>query len=201
VELSPHKIRNAIMENTFKTDIADSLQKPATKLASARGLHLLRINVRGSASTPVIEVLLDGERLVTIEDCADVSKELDAMIESEKLVKGNYRLDVMSPGIDEPLVENWQFQRNLGRLVEAHYQDAGEHHTLHGHLRSYTASEIGIEPIHIHSHKPAKPKTVTTEDGPIALKRDEQLYDDPVALVKIERKHLTKVTVQPDFRK
>ena len=53
------------MENTFKSDIAESLEKPATKLFKAveskESLHLLRINVRGSASTPVIEVLLDGD--------------------------------------------------------------------------------------------------------------------------------------------
>jgi ribosome maturation factor RimP len=189
------------MENTFKSDIATSLEKPATKLAKARGLHLLRINVRGSASTPVIEVLLDGDRLVSIDDCTDISHELTSLIDSEKLVKGNYRLDVMSPGIDEPLVEDWQFQRNIGRLVEVHYQDAGEHHTLHGHLCAFDAKEIAIKPIHIHSRIPAKPKIVTTEDGPVELQRDEQLYDDPVEVVDIDRKHLKKVVVQPDFGK
>ncbi len=189
------------MENTFKSDIAESLEKPASKLAKSQGLHLLRINVRGAASTPVIEVLLDGDRLVTIEDCANVSKELDSLIESEKLVKGNYRLDVMSPGIDEPLVEDYQLKRNVGRLVEVHYQDAGEHHTLHGHLCAFDASEIAIKPIHVRSAKPVKPRTVATEDGLVELQRDEQLYDDPVAVVDIERKHVTKVVVQPDFGK
>ncbi len=187
------------MENTFKAAIADSLEKPASRLANVRGLNLLRINVRGSASSPVIEVLLDGERLVTIEDCTSVSQELTALIDTEKLVRGNYRLDVMSPGIDEPLVEDWQFQRNLGRLVEVHYQDAGEHHTLHGHLRAYTTQEIGIEPIHVRSAKAIQARTVATEDGLVELQRDEQLYRDPVELVKIERKHVTKVVVQPEF--
>ncbi len=187
------------MENTFKAEIEHSLQEPASTLAKVRGLHLLRINVRGSASTPVIEVLLDGERLVSIDDCATVSNELSTLIDSDKLIKGNYRLDVMSPGIDEPLVEDYQFKRNIGRLVEAHYHDAGEHHTLHGHLRAYDSKEIGIDPIHVHSRTSTKPKTAETEEGRVALKRDEQLYDDPVALVKIERKHLSKVVVQPDF--
>lgn len=63
------------MENTFKAEIEHSLQEPASTLAKVRGLHLLRINVRGSASTPVIEVLLDGERLVSIDDCATVSND------------------------------------------------------------------------------------------------------------------------------
>jgi ribosome maturation factor RimP len=187
------------MENTFKSDITDSLQKPASKLAKARGLHLLRINVRGTASTPVIEVLLDGERLVSIDDCESVSHDLSSMIDTEKLIKGNYRLDVMSPGVDEPLVEDWQFQRNIGRLVEVHYQDSGEHHTLHGHLCAFDGSEIAIKPIHLHAGKPSKPKKVATEDGPVELQRDEQLYDDPVQLVDIERKHVKKVVVQPEF--
>jgi ribosome maturation factor RimP len=189
------------MENTFKTAIAETLEKPASKLAKTRGLHLLRINVRGSASTPVIEVLLDGDRLVSIEDCAIVSTGLDSLIESEKLVRGNYRLDVMSPGIDEPLVEDYQFQRNLGRSVEAHYQDAGEHHTLHGHLRTCDVNTVGIEPIHVRSAKPVRPRTVATDDGLVEIQRDEQLYNDPVQLVMIERKHLMKVIVQPDFGK
>jgi ribosome maturation factor RimP len=189
------------MENTFKSEIADSLQKPASKLAKTRGLHLLRINVRGAASTPVIEVLLDGERLVSIDDCAEVSSELSALIDSEKLVKGNYRLDVMSPGIDEPLVEDWQFARNIGRLVEVHYQDDGEHHTLHGHLCAYDPKEIAIRPLHIHTRKLSKARTVKTEDGPVELQRDEQLYDDQVELVDIDRKHVKKVVVQPEFGK
>ncbi len=187
------------MENTFKSDIAESLEKPATKLAHARELNLLRINVRGSASTPVIEVLLDGERLVTIEDCTSVSHELTTLIDAEKLVKGNYRLDVMSPGIDEPLVEDYQFKRNIGRLVEVHYQDSGEHHTLHGHLRTFDAKEVCVQPIHVRSAKAVRPRTVATEDGLVELQRDEQLYDDPVQLVDIERKHLKKVVVQPEF--
>jgi ribosome maturation factor RimP len=189
------------MENTFKAAIADSLEKPASRLANVRGLNLLRINVRGTSSSPVIEVLLDGERLVTIEDCSSVSQELSSLIDAEKLVRGNYRLDVMSPGIDEPLAHDWQFQRNLGRLVEVHYQEDGGHHTLHGHLRAYTTQEIGIEPIHVHSAKAIQTRTLATEEGLVELQRDEQLYTDPVELVKIERKHVTKVVVQPDFGK
>ncbi|HEY3876660.1 MAG TPA: hypothetical protein VGM92_14380 [Candidatus Kapabacteria bacterium] len=187
------------MENTFKNDILDSLEKPAGALAQERGLNLLRINVRGTGSAPVIEVLLDGERLVSIDDCEFVSKGLDASIEAGTLVKGNYRLDVMSPGIDEPLVQDWQFQRNLGRLVEVQYRDGGEHHTLHGHLRNYTIEEIGIEPIHLKSNKPKK-KAVTSEGETVTLERDEQLYERDVELVKIARKHLVSAVVQPNFR-
>ena len=189
------------MENTFKTKITDILDKPAEKLASARGLHVLRIQVRGTESIPVIELLLDGDRLVSIDDCESVSRDLTTLIDDGSLVKGNYRLDVMSPGLEEPIVQDWQFHRSVGHLVEAHYEDHGEHHTVHGHLCAYSAKEIEIVPIHVKANKPTHPKAVITDEGPVTLQTDEQLYVAPVALVKIERKHLKKVMAQPEFGK
>lgn len=187
------------MTTNFKTTIAESLEPTARRLTSERGLHLLRIQVRGTDSNPVIELLLNGARAITIEDCETVSKSLSLEIDTEKLIKGNYRLDVMSPGMEEPMVENWQFERNLGRLIEAQYKESDEHHSLHGHLRSFNDKEISIEPVHVKTPKVDKHKMVVTDSGPVAFEKDEQLYNAPVELVTIERKHLTKVVAQPEW--
>ncbi len=186
------------MATTFKEKIASTLHIKASELARERGLHLLRIDVRGTEQNPVIEVLLDGDRLVAVDDCEIVSRDLAVAIEADKLVKGNYRLDVMSPGVEEPLVHDWQFTRSIGRLVEVHYRDGGDHHTLHGHLRESSQKEIAIEPIHLKGIRPPT-RTALTEDGPVKLEADEQLYEKPVAIVKIDRAHLTKVVVQPEM--
>ncbi|MDP4199011.1 MAG: hypothetical protein Q8922_13160 [Bacteroidota bacterium] len=186
------------MATTFKEKIADTLNAKAGHLARERGLHLLRIEVRGTEQNPVIEVLLDGDRLVAISDCETVSKELATIIDAERLVKGNYRLDVMSPGIEEPLVYDWQFARSIGHLVEVHYRDGDDHHTLHGHLRESSSKEIAIEPIHLKGTRSAA-RTAVTDEGPVELKADEQLYEKPVQIVKIQRGHLTKVVVQPEM--
>src|ERR1035437_7579698 len=78
------------MATTFKEKIASALNAKASELARERGLHLLRIDVRGTEQNPVIEVLLDGDRLVAVADCEIVSRDLAAVIEADKLVKGNY---------------------------------------------------------------------------------------------------------------
>lgn len=187
------------MANNFKTTISEALDAPARQLASQRGLHILRIQVRGTESNPVIEILLDGPRNINIDDCETVSKALSNEVDSTKLIKGNYRLDVMSPGLEEPLVEDWQFERNVGRLIEAQYSEDGEHHSLHGHLRNYSEREISIEPVHVKKPKIDKHNMVTTDSGPIAFEKDEQLYNAPVELVAIERKYLIKVIVQPEW--
>jgi ribosome maturation factor RimP len=189
------------MENTFKNPIVKALEPYATKFAQDRGLYLLRVEVRGTEFNPVIEVVLDGDRSIMIDDCEAVSKDLNIAIEAGKLVRGNFRLDVLSPGTDEPLIYDWQFERNLGRLIEAHYQDAEETHTLHGHLREYNEKEIAVEPIHVKAKKPPIAKTIVTEEGPVVLQTDEQLYNKPVELVKIDRANLTKVIVQTEIRR
>ena len=187
------------MANNFKTTIAETLAPHARKLATARKLQLLRIEVRGTESNPVIELLLDGARPITIDDCETVSKELSSQIDTGKLIKGNYRLDVMSPGIDEPIVEDWQFERNLGRLVEVQYKEIDIHHSLHGHLRSYNDSDISLEPVHVKKPKFDKRKMVITDGGPVAFEQDEQLYNAPVELVSIPRTQLIKVIAQPEW--
>lgn len=184
----------------FQDKIVSTLTAKASELAEKQKLHLLRIQVRGAEHTPVVEVLLDGDRLVTVDDCANVSRDLTEWIDEGQLVKGNYRLDVMSPGVEEPLVHDWQFTRSVGRLIEVQYQDGEEHHTLHGHLRQSSPKEISLEPIHIAGSRKHS-KTVVTEDGAIELERDEQIYDKPVELVKIDRSHITKVIVQPELRR
>ena len=178
------------METMFKNLIVETLKPYAAKFAQDRGLYLLRVEVRGTEFSPVIEVILDGDRSVTIDDCEAVSKDLHVAIEAGRLVRGNFRLDVLSPGTDEPLVHDWQFERNLGRLVEVHYQDAEETHTLHGHLREYSQKEIAIEPIHVKVPKPPVARAIATKEGPVILQADEQLYEN-----------LTRVVVQTEIGK
>jgi ribosome maturation factor RimP len=188
------------MDKPFKSRITSTLSPLAQGFADPLGLVILRIDVRGTEQQPVIEVVLDGDRAVQLEDCEKVSKSLHDAVDTGNLVKGNYRLDVLSPGIDEPIMEDFQLKRNIGRLVEVQYRDGEEHHTLHGRLRDFSEKEVVIQPIHPKgSTKPSK--SVVTDAGEVKLETDEQIYDDPVELVKIERQHIAKLVAQVEFGK
>ena len=104
-----------------------SLTKFAESASAERGLEALHINVRGTRSRPIIEIVLDGVKDVQVADCEYVSRSvqvnLDAMFNQEV----NYRLDVTSPGTDEPLNHDYQFTRNIGRNVEIILQDDTKH--------------------------------------------------------------------------
>ncbi len=186
------------MEKDFKHDITLHLQPFAEAAATKRSLNLLRITVRGSQHNPVIEVTIDGARLVSIEDCETISRELHDAIESKGKISENFRLDVMSPGLEEPIVEDWQFEKSLNRLVEIHYRDQGETHTVHGKLREFTKEHISFEPL-LKAGKAVKKVVMQVIPEPLEIQADEQVYDESVALVLIARSEIEKLAALPDF--
>lgn len=131
------------MANVLDTHIHDSLAAQTDKAAAERGLVILRVIVRGTKSRPVIEIILDGSRLVAVEDCEAVSKSTADFLDELPGMSKEYRLDVLSPGTDEPLLHPYQFQRSIGRLVEITL--SGNSEVIKGYLRSVSDSAITVE--------------------------------------------------------
>jgi ribosome maturation factor RimP len=56
---------------------------------------------------------------VTLDDCADVSRQLSDVLDSNDAVPGRYNLEVSSPGIERPLATLEDFRRFTGFLAKA----------------------------------------------------------------------------------
>ena len=190
------------MEKDFRSEIAELLEEPAAKAAAAEGLVPLHIHVRGTQHNPVIEVILDGTRLVTIEDCSQVSRSLHEYLETTLSISKNFRLDVLSPGLEEPIVHDWQFKRNIGRLVEIHHAVGGESVMIHGRLCDYSHELVGLAPV-----QPKNPRSTNKAEA-LSKKaggsndligEDEQNYEPIVAEVMVPRAEILKMTVVPEF--
>jgi len=65
-----------------------------------------------------LRLFIDKEGGVTLDDCADVSREIDALLEVEEMVDTAYRLEVSSPGLDRPLKKPEDYERFKGRQVK-----------------------------------------------------------------------------------
>jgi len=55
---------------------------------------------------------------VVIEDCSAVSRQISALIDVEDPIRGQFNLEVSSPGLDRPLRRLQDFQRFTGSLVK-----------------------------------------------------------------------------------
>ncbi|MEO8618923.1 MAG: ribosome maturation protein RimP [Sphingomicrobium sp.] len=95
------------------TNAIARLIDPAVK---AQGFELVRVAMIGGASDPTLQVMAErpDTRQLTIDDCADLSRAISDLIDSEEEagrdpIDGTYRLEVSSPGIDRPLTRRQDF--------------------------------------------------------------------------------------------
>lgn len=65
----------------------------------------------------IFRVYIDHEQGITIDDCSDVSHQLSGVLDVEDPIKGNYNLEVSSPGMDRPLFEAAHYDRFIGHEV------------------------------------------------------------------------------------
>jgi ribosome maturation factor RimP len=92
-----------------------------------------------------LRFFIDKEGGVTLDDCADASREMGALLEVENLVRTAYRLEVSSPGIDRPLKKIEDFVRFSGKLVKIK-TFAGLDPDQRGHNRkTFVGMLLGVE--------------------------------------------------------
>ncbi|MCX6331129.1 MAG: ribosome maturation factor [Bacteroidetes bacterium] len=90
-----------------------------------------------------IKVFLDGDKGLPIERCTFFNRKLYKAIEEEAwFPEGDFSLEVSSPGVDEPLILNRQYQKNIGRKVMVTLNDASE---KIGQLMTVSETEIVLE--------------------------------------------------------
>jgi len=80
------------------------------------GYGVVRVHLSGG-QRPTLQVMmerLDG-RGISLDDCAEVSRALSALLDVEDPIAGAYALEVSSPGIDRPLTRPADFERFAGR--------------------------------------------------------------------------------------
>jgi ribosome maturation factor RimP len=65
-----------------------------------------------------LNVLLDGDKGISIDICAEISRKLGAWLDEQNLIENAYNLEVSSPGVDLPLQFMRQYPQHIGRTLE-----------------------------------------------------------------------------------
>jgi len=100
------------LDNKLKDIVGPSL--------NGLGYELVRLRLKGSEGQRVLQVMIDrsDEGPVSVEDCAQASRQLSALLDVEDPIGGKYSLEVSSPGIARPLIKERDFERFLGFLAK-----------------------------------------------------------------------------------
>jgi ribosome maturation factor RimP len=90
----------------------------AERILESFGMELVDIEYKREGRQMVLRIFIDKAGGVTLDNCADISRELSAVLDVEDIVPVNYNLEVSSPGLNRPLKKDSDYKRYIGRLVK-----------------------------------------------------------------------------------
>ena len=145
----------------------------------ALGFEVVELEWAGSKSRPILRLRVDradskpGDG-VTVDDCARVSRALEAWLDEDSDVPERYVIEVSSPGIERPLTRPRDWSRFQGQrvLVEGKVSLLGDERRVEGELLGPVEGEGGGE-----------------EAVRVRIRTDEG-HDVLVSLHEIKRAHL-----------
>ena len=107
---------------------------------AAAGMDLESVRVTAAGKRRLLRVVVDSDRGVSLDDAADISREISALLDASTVMgEVPYTLEVSSPGVDRPLTEPRHWRRAARRLVKVKVAGEG---TITG--RVLAAGDSGV---------------------------------------------------------
>jgi len=100
--------------------ILSELRRMAEEVTSREGCYLYDIEFVGGQGGRILRVTIDKEGAggASIEDCSNVSKGLNLLLDVEDVIPGGaYSLEVSSPGLERALKEPRHFEKAVGKQI------------------------------------------------------------------------------------
>jgi ribosome maturation factor RimP len=94
------------------------VQEKAVKIAAPivdnMGLNLVDVEFSRQGKDQVLSLYLDRNGGITVDELQEASRSVETALEIDEVVRGKYRLEVSSPGIDRPWKRRSDFEKNIG---------------------------------------------------------------------------------------
>jgi ribosome maturation factor RimP len=104
-------------------DVAAKIKELAGSALQEPGHFIVDVLFNERQRPARLMVIVDGDNGVTIDQCADLSRKLSAMLDEQNVLDYAYVLEVSTPGLDHPLKLKRQYFKNVGRQFKVHLKD------------------------------------------------------------------------------
>lgn len=104
------------MKVLYRTmSLVNDIARMITPTIEAMGFELVRVQLSGNQrrTLQIMAEPSDG-RQMSVDDCADLSRAISAVLDVEDPIAEGYSLEVSSPGIDRPLTRSKDYERFAG---------------------------------------------------------------------------------------
>jgi len=96
---------------------ASELQRIIEPTVTAMGYELLGIEHLSQGRRSLVRIYIDSEQGITLDDCEAVSHQVSGMLDVEDPIRGQYALEISSPGLDRPLFKREHYEQYVGNRV------------------------------------------------------------------------------------
>jgi ribosome maturation factor RimP len=101
-----------------KVDTCTFVKSIVMPILDSMGIELVDIEFGRVGRDHLLRLFIDKNGGITLDQCADVSRELSLILDVEDTISSNYTLEVSSPGLDRPLKKQSDYERFTGRLIK-----------------------------------------------------------------------------------
>lgn len=93
----------------------EKLTEMLTPPVEALGFELLGIEFVRAGKHSTLRIYIDSPNGINVDDCADVSHQVSAVLDVEDPISTEYNLEVSSPGLDRPLFKEQHYLDIIGQ--------------------------------------------------------------------------------------
>lgn len=122
----------------------DVVREHAQTLATAAGLDLIDVEVKGSGPRTLVRIRVDRKGGVEVAECQKLSRDLSRALDEHDPISSRYQLEVTSPGVDYPLRTARDFDRVEGRVVQLQRRTPDGDVEIKGTVRNTSDTEVTL---------------------------------------------------------
>jgi ribosome maturation factor RimP len=96
------------------TDIKNKIKELAEEKLTETDYYVVEVKVLPANK---VQVFLDSDTVVTVDECAKVSRHIEKTLDEQKWLGDKYILEVSSAGMDNPIKLPRQYIKHIGKRV------------------------------------------------------------------------------------
>ncbi len=106
-------------------DLKHQIEHYAEGLLNEIGGFIVDVKIVHESGKSIIQLFIDTDTGITIDQCAEISRQLGKTLELDNVVPSSYVLQISSPGVKKPIKLLRQYKKNIGRRFKIRYLKNG----------------------------------------------------------------------------
>jgi len=127
-------------------NIISNIKELLEPILYEKNFELFDLEFKGLGSRGILRVFIDKEQGVTVNDCAQISRELGMLLDVHEVIPGSYTLEISSPGLTRPLRKPSDYLKFKGKKVKIKtLEDIDDRKVFKGKLIDFVDETVSLQ--------------------------------------------------------